>query len=100
MLITQAQRGAGVMRKGSDGDRKLGRFHIALGSVLAVLRRVLSTSSAWCPSAWSFPSSSSCVSLACRAGGKGQVLISEPSVNLEWCLSLKSVFPLHLHLCN
>ena len=90
-LIIQVQQSTGVRRKGSGGDCKLGHFHITLGSVLAALLGVASayscTAGLWlgAPGTGASPFLFHVSCSHIRLEVKGQVLISEPSVNLQWC---------------
>lgn len=90
-LIIQVQQSTGIRRKGGGGNRKLGHFHIVLGSAVAVLLCVLSAYSCTAGLRLGAPGTGASPLLFhvfCSHIGlevKGQVLIAEPRVNLEWC---------------
>lgn len=87
-LIIKAQWSTGVRRKGGGGDHKLSHFNTVLGSVLAVLLGVLSAYSRTAGLQLSAPGTGAspflfhvfCSHIWLEV--KGQMLISEPSVNL------------------
>lgn len=100
-LIIQVQQSTGVRRKRGGGDRKLAHLHIVL---------VCASGAVWlsCPPvAYNLeplglglpPFLFTVLCWPIRLGVKGQVLISEPSVNLEWCSLWSQQCFLYICIC-